>query len=439
MGMSFKQLQLNENMLQVVDALYFKKPTEIQKKAIPVILQGKHVVGHSQTGSGKTHAFLLPSLQKLDATKEEVQLVITAPTRELAIQLMEEIKTITAILGKEENWRSRLIVGGMDRPKMLKQLERVPHIVVGTPGRILDMIEAGALSIYEAKSFIIDEADLMLDMHFLDAIDQLLVRSRKDVQMLVFSATFSTHLQHFIKKYLQQPAYIQVESGLSPEQLSHRLIDKKHRTDMELMIQLAQVIQPYVAITFVNSKEKADDLSKEMKAAGFRVGVLHGGLSSRERTRTVKSINNLEYEYIVATDLASRGIDIKGASHVINVEMPKEMEYYVHRVGRTARAGGSGLAINFYTEADIQLIELLEKNNISFEYFDLKAGEWQASKRFDYRQKRQNVVTDVDREAWKQVRKTKKVKPGYKKKRKREQEQIKKRLIQEKNRQKKRR
>lgn len=437
--MTFENLGLNKDMLQVVEALYFKEPTTIQKEAIPKIIDGKHVIGHSQTGSGKTHAYLLPVLHSLDVEKDEVQIVITAPTRELAIQIMEEVKTITKILHYEDKWRSRLIVGGMDRPKMLKQLERVPHIVVGTPGRILDMIEAGALSIYEAKSFIIDEADLMLDMHFLDAIDQLLVRSRKDVQMLVFSATFSKRLQHFIQKYLLQPVYIQVSEGLSPEQLSHRLIDKKYRKDIDLVVELTKVIQPYVAILFVNSKEKADELGKEMKALGLKVGVLHGGLSSRERTRVVKSVNQLEFEYIVATDLASRGIDIKGTSHVINVEMPKEIEYYIHRVGRTARAGGSGIAINFYTEADIPLIELLEKNNVTFEYYDLKDGEWKPSQRFDYRQKRQQVVTDIDREAWKQVRKTKKVKPGYKKKRKREQEQIKKKLLQEKNRRNKRR
>jgi len=434
--MTFKQLNLNEDILKVVESLYFKQPTTIQKKAIPAILKGQSVMGHSQTGSGKTHAYLLPTLNALDETKNEVQIVITAPTRELAIQIMEEIKAITKILNKENKWVSRLIVGGMDRPRMIKQLEQAPHIVVGTPGRILDMIDEGVLSIYHAKSFIIDEADLMLDMHFVDAIDKLLVRTHKNVQILVFSATYSTHLQHFIKKYLSKPFYIKIENGLSPEQLTHRLIHKKHRSDDELIAQLSTLIQPYVAILFVNSKEKADELAKQLKKHQLKVGVLHGGLSIRERTRVVKSINNLEYEYIVATDLASRGIDIKGTSHVINVEMPKEIDYYVHRVGRTARAGGSGIAISFYTDDDIGLIELLEKNNIVFEYYDIKNNDWKEVKRYDYRQKRQSFVTDVDKEAWRQVRKNKKVKPGYKKKMKREQEQIKRRLLEQKNRRK---
>jgi len=438
--MTFKQLQLNEDMLKVVDALYFKEPTNIQEQAIPKILKGENVIGHSQTGSGKTHAYLLPTLNRIDPSKDTVQLVITAPTRELAIQIMEEIKSISNILDNEEKWNAKLLVGGMDRPRMLKQLEQSsPQIVVGTPGRILDMINAGALSIYHATSFIIDEADLMLDLHFLDAIDQLLVKCDDNIQILVFSATFSKHLQHFIHKYLRKPQYIHVESGISPEHLTHRLIEKKHREDIQLVNQLTKVIQPYVAILFVNSKEKADALASEMKALGLKVGALHGGLSSRERTRVVKNINQLAYEYIVATDLASRGIDIKGASHVVNIEMPKELEYYIHRVGRTARAGASGLAINFYTESDIPLIELLEKNHIVFEYYDLKQDDWKPTKRYDYREKRQSTVTDVDREAWKQVRKTKKIKPGYKKKRKREQEQIKKRLLQTKNRKKRRR
>lgn len=436
--MTFKQLNISEGMKKVVEALYFKVPTQIQKEAIPEILQGKSIMGHSQTGSGKTHAYLLPTLSKIDSNKDELQLVITAPTRELAIQIMEKIKEIIKILKYEDKWRTRLIVGGMDRPRMIKQLENTPHIVVGTPGRILDMINEGVLSIFHANSFVIDEADLMLDMHFVDEIDQLLVRSNNNVQILVFSATYSKHLQHFISKYLQKPKYIHIENGLSPEQLSHRLIHKKHREDVDLMKSLSTIIQPYVAILFVNSKEKANELYHQMKKENFKVGVLHGGLSSRERTRIVKSINNLEYEYIVATDLASRGIDIKGTSHVINIEMPKEIEYYVHRVGRTARAGGSGTAINFYTDEDITLIETLEKNNINFEYYDIKQGEWKETKRYDYRHKRQSFVTDVDKEAWSQVRKVKKVKPGYKKKMKREQEKIKRQLLQAKNRRKKR-
>src|SRR5690625_431838 len=432
MNNSFEQLQLNKNMLNVVEHLHFKQPTEIQEKAIPLILNGESIIGQSQTGSGKTHAYLLPLLNNINEELQEVQIVITAPTRELSIQIFEEIKQITKFLNKENKWISRLVTGGMDRPRMIKQLERPAHIVVGTPGRILDMLNEGVLSIYSAKSFVIDEADLMLDLNFIDTIDELLVRSKKDIQLLVFSATIPLPLQHYFKKYLANPTFIKIESNLAPETLEHRLIEKKHRDVSTLIIQLSRVIQPYVAIIFVNSKESANELVVTLKQNGLNVGVLHGGLSNRERTRTVKAINNLQYQYIVATDLASRGIDIKGTSHVINAELPKEIEFYVHRVGRTARAGAEGMAINFFSEEDVKLIEQLERKGIKFIYGDLKGNEWVPSKRYDQRTERKHTVTNIDKEAWRRVKKRKEVKPGYKKKMKKEQEKIKRRMVKQK-------
>lgn len=428
MNKTFTDIGLNKTMQKVVEDLYFKAPTSIQAKAIPAILKGESIIGHSQTGSGKTHAFLLPLMNDLIDDKDEVQLVITAPTRELAMQLHEEVKTITNLAAKEDVWTNRLIIGGMDRVRMMKQLERKPKIIIGTPGRILDMINEGVLSIYTAKSFVIDEADLMLDLRFIETIDELLVRSKQDIQILVFSATIPVQLQHFIKKYLRQPTLIEGESGLAPASLTHRLIDLKHHKAADKVEAISKIIQPYVAILFTNSKESADDLTKELKQRGLNVGVLHGGLTSRERTRTVKDILDLKYEYIVATDLASRGIDIKGVSHVINVELPKETEFYIHRVGRTARAGLEGLAINFYTEEDIPLIEQLEKRGITFLYSDVQDDDWVERERYNQRSLRKNLATKIDKEAWKRVRKPKKVKPGYKKKMKKEQEKIKRNL-----------
>ncbi len=252
---NFEQLSLNETMLQIVRKLYFKKPTAIQREAIPYILSGKNIVGESQTGSGKTHAYLLPLLNQLDETKEEIQVVITAPTRELALQIFEEIKTMTELADKKDVWKARLIIGGLDRERMMKQLENPPHIVVGTPGRILDMVNEGVISIYKATSFVIDEADLMLDMKFIDKIDQLLVRSKKDVQILVFSATIPTPLQHFIQKYLSQPIHIKIDYGYTPKKLTHRIIALKHRDVIQMILDISNIIQPYVAIVFANSKE----------------------------------------------------------------------------------------------------------------------------------------------------------------------------------------
>lgn len=432
----FETLGLNKRMVEVTEKLYFNEPTSIQRKTIPLILDGKSVVGQSQTGSGKTHAFLLPLLNNIDEMKDHVQLVITAPTRELAIQLFEEVKTIRQLANKDDDWHARLIIGGLDRERMMRQLQsRTPHIIVGTPGRILDMVDADALSIYHAKSFVIDEADLMLDLKFIEKIDALLVRSNESVQILVFSATIPKQLDHFIRKFLRQPEKIQIDHAMTPENLTHRLIELKHGENIgDKLLEITKLIQPYVAIVFTNSKEKADEIGKLLANEGFNVGLLHGDLSSRERMRIVRGINDLQYEYIVATDLASRGIDIKGASHVINVELPKEREFYIHRVGRTARAGGSGLAISFFNENDHRLISDLEKERIPFIYCTIQNNEWVETKHFDRKQVRKKTNSDLDREAWKMVRKPKKVKPGYRKKMKQEKEKIKKQLVKEKHR-----
>lgn len=427
---SFSTLGLNDMMVNVTEQLYFKEPTEIQEKAIPLILQGKCLVGQSQTGSGKTHAFLLPLLNNLEETKNDVQIVITAPTRELAIQLAEEIKTIRKLAGKEDAWKMRLIIGGLDRKRMMEQLKTTtPHIVVGTPGRILDMVEEGVLSIYHARSFVIDEADLMLDLKFIDKIDALLVRSHKDIQILVFSATIPEPLTHFIKKYLERPVMVKIDHHKTPKQLEHRMIEIKEGMDpFKKLIEVVHAIQPYVAIVFTNSKEMTEEVAKLLIKEGKNAVMLHGDLPSRERKRVVKGIHQLQFEYIVATDLASRGIDIKGASHVINFELPKEKEFYIHRVGRIARAGGEGTAISFYYPHDRPLIEKLEKDGIRLLFNDIKNGEFVAAKRFDDRKRRKNKADELDALAWKMVKKPKKIKPGYKKKMIAEKERIKRRL-----------
>lgn len=431
----FKVLGLNDEMVSVVEKLYFKEPTEIQKRTIPLILQGKSIIGQSQTGSGKTHAFLLPLLNELDITSEYVQIVITAPTRELATQLFEEIKTIRKLADKEEMINVRLLIGGLDRERMIRQLStRTPHVIVGTPGRILDMVAEGVLSIYRAKTFVIDEADLMLDLKFIDKIDALLVRSKSDVQVLVFSATIPNPLEHFLQKFLRQPERIKIDNQVTPEQLEHRLIElKKGSNILDQLIEVTSAIQPYVAIVFANSKEKTEEVGQALATLGKNVGILHGDLTSRERMRVVKGIHQLQYEYIVATDLASRGIDIKGASHVINVELPKEREFYIHRVGRTARAGRKGMAISFFTENNDKLISQLEKQGINFIYSNIKNNEFIEVDHYDARRTRKKTTSEIDQLAWKMVKKPKKVKPGYKKKMKQEKDKMKKRILKQKH------
>ena len=424
----FNQFSFRDELQQIISKLGFRQPTEIQQKVIPQVLAGKSVIGQSRTGSGKTHAFLLPLFNQIDKNLKEVQFVITAPTRELAIQLHEEVKKIIQFAGNDQNWTSKLLIGGTDKQKMAEKLKQAPHIIVGTPGRILDLVKADAISIYSAKSFVIDEADLMLDLGFIQDVDQLLVRSKKDVQLLVFSATIPQRLQHFFKKYLNNPVHVKIDDHFSPETMEHRLIAVKHREVSDIIIELSKTIQPYLAIIFANSKEQADHLATALQQKGMDVGVIHGGLTPRARKRVLKDVQSLRYQYVVATDLASRGIDIKGVSHVINAQLPKEEDFYIHRVGRTARAGMEGTAISLYQDSDVSLIEKLEEKGLSFTYVDVRNGEWHEAKSWNERKLRTKTTTNIDKEAWKQVRKTKKVKPGYKKKMKKQQESIKKQL-----------
>ncbi|RLL48528.1 DEAD/DEAH box helicase [Oceanobacillus piezotolerans] len=424
----FERFGLEEDMLNVISNLNFVKPTEIQEKVIPAILKGESVIGQSRTGSGKTHAYLLPLFNNLNADKREVKFIITAPTRELATQIYNEVRNIIQYAGKEGVWIAKLLVGGTDKQKMIEKLKEPPHIIVGTPGRILDLVNEEAISIYSTTSFVIDEADLMLDLGFINEVDQLLVRTKKDIQLLVFSATIPIRLQHFFKKYLENPTYIKIDDYLSPETMEHKLIAKKHRNVADIIKDISKTINPYLAIIFTNGKELANELADQLQERGIEAGLIHGGLTPRERKRVLKEIQNLRYQYIVATDLASRGIDIKGVSHVINAQLPKEEEFYIHRVGRTARAGMEGTAISIYEDENIDLIHKLEEKGLSFEYVDIKNGQLTEAKSWNERHLRTKTSTDLDKEAWKKVRKTTKVKPGYKKKMKKQQESIKRQL-----------
>ncbi|MCP3025659.1 DEAD/DEAH box helicase [Halobacillus sp. A5] len=415
---SFKEYSIGSNVEQIIEGLGFNQPTPIQQKVIPAALRGESLIGQSHTGSGKTHAYLLPLMDQIDEAEQGVQFVVTAPTRELAMQIYNEVKKAVQLANKEEVWRASLVIGGTDKQRMIEKLAgNPPQIIVGTPGRILDMVKEEAVNVHHVKSFVLDEADLMLDLGFIEDVDQILIRMNEDLQLLVFSATIPERLQPFLKKYLANPTHIEIDDNKpSPESMEHRLVALRHKDPADLIMEISKSIQPYLAIIFTNGKEQADELASGLLDRGLETGVLHGGLSPRERKRMLKDLQSLRYQYIVATDLASRGIDIQGVSHVINARMPKEEEFYIHRVGRTARAGLEGTAINLYAEEDLPLIEKLEKRGLSFHFYEIKNGEWVEAKSYKERQKRTPVENDLQKKAKQMVKKPKKVKPGYKKK-----------------------
>lgn len=415
--MSFKDFNFKTYIQSALDEIGFKEPTAVQQKLIPIVRSGRDLVGESKTGSGKTHTFLLPIFEKLDEEKSEVQVVITAPSRELATQIYQATKQIAA--HSEKEIRVVNYVGGTDKLRQIERLKTAqPHIVIGTPGRVYDLVKSGDLEIYKAHTFVVDEADMTMDMGFLDTVDKIAASLSKNVQMLVFSATIPQKLQPFLKKYLTNPVLEQIKtSTVISDTIDNWLISTKGKDKNAQILNLSKVINPYIAMIFVNTKERADELHSYLLANGLKVAKIHGGIPPRERKRIMNQVKNLDFEYIVATDLAARGIDIEGVSHVINDAIPQDLSFFVHRVGRTGRNGLSGIAITLYQPSDDSDIRELEKMGIAFEPKVLKNGEIQDTHDRDRRNQREKAYQKLDTEMIGLVKKKKKkVKPGYKKK-----------------------
>lgn len=422
----FNQYELKPFIIDAIDELGFYEPTEIQQKVIPLVLKGESAIGQSQTGTGKTHSYVLPIIEKINPEKQAVQAVITAPTRELANQIHQEIQKITKHSAQPIS--SRLFIGGTDKQRSIEKLKTQPQIVVGTPGRINDLVNEQALFVHTAKILIVDEADLMLDMGFIEDVDQIAAKMPKDLSMFVFSATIPEKLKPFLKKYLENPTFIHIEpKQLTAAKIEHVLIPSRHRDKITTVYEALVSFNPYLAIVFTNTKQMCDEVANGLSSKGLKVARIHGGLTPRERKKVMKQILDLEFQYIVATDLAARGIDIKGISHVINYELPSDLDFYVHRVGRTARAGYSGIALTIYEPSDEDKLNQLEKLGVEFKHMDLKKGEWIELDDRNRRKNRKKQVDEIDLKAKSLVKKPKKVKPGYKKKMQQQVESIKKR------------
>ncbi|MGM0874290.1 MAG: DEAD/DEAH box helicase [Bacillota bacterium] len=424
----FERFSLKPFIIEAITKeLKFFEPTEIQERLIPSISRGESAIGQSQTGTGKTHAYLLPLLNKLEPERKEVQFVITAPTRELATQIYNEV--VKVISFSKEEITAKCYIGGTDKQRTIDKLKSQPQIVVGTPGRINDLVKAQALIVNKVRTFVVDEADLMLDMGFIKEVDMVASQMPDNLQILVFSATIPEKLKPFLKKYLENPKFTHVApKQATAAKIEHVLVPSRHRDRIKLLHEMLVSFNPYLAIVFTNTKKKADEVADALLEKGLKVGRIHGDLSPRDRKKMMKQINDLDFQYVVATDLAARGIDIKGVSHVINFEIPTtELDFYIHRVGRTARAGSSGIAVTLFDSYDEDALNKLEKLGIEFVNKDFVGGEWKDINDRQRRQKRKKVTDEADVMAKSIVQKPNKVKPGYKKKMTREMEQIKKR------------
>ncbi|USS86807.1 DEAD/DEAH box helicase [Fructilactobacillus cliffordii] len=420
MSASFTDYHFQPFIMDALQELGFKKPTSIQAQVIPTIQHGKSIVGKSATGSGKTHAFLLPLFDQLDPADHRPQVIITTPSRELAYQIYENIKQLvrhSPSVIHVENY-----VGGTDKERQLEKLDREqPQVVVGTPGRILDIVKSGKLEINAARRLVIDEADMTLDLGFLTEVDQIAARMAKDLQMMVFSATIPPKLKPFLQKYLKNPVItdIPTEHVINAD-VSNWLISTKGQDKNRLIFQLLTMGNPYLALVFANTRERADELEKYLQEQGLKVAKLHGGMQPRVRKRVMKQIQNLDFQYVVATDLAARGIDITGVSLVINDDLPSDSEYFVHRVGRTGRNGMPGTAITLYAPDDEAKIAELEAKGVQFQPKEIKHGEVVDTYDRRRRQQYRGHHDQLDGSTLGMIKKKKKhVKPGYKKKIKR--------------------
>ena len=415
--MKFTEFNFKDYIQEALKDLNFVEATEVQEKLIPVVLSGRDLVGESKTGSGKTHTFLLPIFQELDEEADSVQAVITAPSRELATQIYQAARQLASF--SEQEIRVANYVGGTDKARQIGKLESSqPHIVIGTPGRIYDLVESGDLAIHKAHTFVVDEADMTLDMGFLETVDRIAARLPKDLQFLVFSATIPQKLQPFLRKYLSNPVMEQIKTKtVIADTIDNWLLSTKGRDKNAQIYEISQILQPYLAMIFVNTKTRADELQAYLTAPGLKVAKIHGDIPPRERKRIMNQVKNLDFEYIVATDLAARGIDIEGVSHVINDAIPQDLSFFVHRVGRTGRNGLPGTAITLYQPSDDSDIRELEKLGIKFTPKMIKNGEFQDTYDRDRRANREKTKEKLDTEMIGLVKKKKKkIKPGYKKK-----------------------
>ena len=415
--MKFTEFNFKDYIQAALRDLNFVEATEVQEKLIPVVLSGRDLVGESKTGSGKTHTFLLPIFQELEEEADSVQAVITAPSRELATQIYQAARQLASF--SEQEIRVANYVGGTDKARQIGKLESSqPHIVIGTPGRIYDLVESGDLAIHKAHTFVVDEADMTLDMGFLETVDRIAARLPKDLQFLVFSATIPQKLQPFLKKYLSNPVMEQIKTKtVIADTIDNWLLSTKGRDKNAQIYEISQILQPYLAMIFVNTKTRADELQAYLTAQGLKVAKIHGDIPPRERKRIMNQVKNLDFEYIVATDLAARGIDIEGVSHVINDAIPQDLSFFVHRVGRTGRNGLPGTAITLYQPSDDSDIRELEKLGIKFTPKMIKNGEFQDTYDRDRRANREKTKEKLDTEMIGLVKKKKKkIKPGYKKK-----------------------
>jgi len=369
--LSFRDLPISEKTLKSIERMGFKRPTEIQEKAIPVIMEGKDLIAQAQTGTGKTAAFGIPIVEKVNPRKKKIQAVVLVPTRELAIQVTKEIKDI----GREKRLYALAIYGGKSIKGQIDFLKKGKDVViVGTPGRVRDLIERGVLDLSGVEIFVLDEADRMLDMGFVEDIEFIFDSTPKNKQTLMFSATMPPAIKRLAEKFLR-PDYQIIK--IKPEEVTvDRIKQIVYRVDPDKQFEkLTESLKEHKGtktIIFTETKKGADELAGKLRRKGFNADAIHGDFSQAKREKVLRSFRRNQLQILVATDVAARGLDIKGVDLVMNYSLPKDVESYIHRIGRTGRAGKEGTAISIMnTYEDTQFKNIQRKTKAEIEFVNL--------------------------------------------------------------------
>jgi len=355
----FTELGLSSEILKAIDKLGFEQASPIQAESIPPLMQGSDVVGQSQTGSGKTAAFAIPAIEKTDPTQRFVQVLILCPTRELAVQVSEEVHKLALF---KRGIMALPIYGGQSYERQFYGLKQGAQIVIGTPGRIMDHMRRGTLRLETIKMVILDEVDVMLNMGFRDDIETILQATPKERQTVFFSATIPKPIQQLIEKYARSPKQVRIEQkALTVPTVEQVYYEVDRRYKIELLTRLIDIYDLKLGIIFCNTKRMVDDLVDHLEAAGYMADRLHGDMNQAQRDRVMNKFRKSGLEFLVATDIAARGIDVDDVQVVFNYDLPYDVEDYVHRIGRTGRAGRSGRAISFVAGREMFQIYNIER------------------------------------------------------------------------------
>ena len=367
--MSFKGINLSSEMIKSLERQGFSSPSEIQLRSIPKALKGETLMVQSATGTGKTLAFLVPIIEKIDYANQVIQAIIIAPTRELAQQIYDFAIPFT----KEfPNLKIKLFKSGVEREESSQGLSIPPHIAIGTPGRLMDIL-VNKVSLKNVSTIVLDEADMLLREGFFGEIDKIVEQTNKP-RFLVYSATLESNLAHELERYIGPNIPVINEETMTASNVTHYLVDIRHNDVFTSLVEVIEQIKPYLLLVFASKKETANELYAGLRAKKYKAALLTGDLDSRERKSIIRRVKNDEFHILVCSDMAARGLDIPDVSDVINVDLPNNLEFYYHRAGRTGRFNKTGNCYTFYSNDKTAKPLALIKNGVNFKYLVLRDG-----------------------------------------------------------------